>query len=1198
MNGDLYAVKKVLIFVFFLFLASGTITGMGQIAKNQLRAEPLESYLKKLEQKHNISFVYDASEINRAANVEASPEVSSLESSLNSLMSIGISYKIVGDKIILQRKKILAPAEYVVTGDVTEILKGEAVPMVGVSILERGTSNGTISDINGHFQLRVQDQAVLVFTMIGYAKQEIALSGRTSIKVTLAEDVSILNEVVVTGYQDIDKKLFTGSTVNLKGADIKQDGITDASRMLAGRAAGVSVQNISGTFGTAPKIRIRGATSITGDNKPLWVVDGVVLEDVVNVSNEQLSTGDTKTLIGSSVAGLNPDDIESFQILKDASATAQYGARAMNGVIVITTKRGKAGKPVVSYTANFSTYLKPTYDKFNIMNSADQMSVYQELERKGWLKLGNSNRTADGGVFVKMFDLIDSYDESSGQFGLPNTREGKAQYLKRYAKENTDWFNILFRNSLMQEHSVSISSGTEKSQLYFSTSFLNDNGWTVADHVKRFTGNARANFNLSDKLTVGLISQGSIRDQQAPGTVSRRSNPVEGKYDRDFDINPFSYALNTSRTLTAFDEDGTLEFFKRNYAPFNILHELNNNKLELSMIDLKLQGDVSYKFSKSLKYSLLGALRYAKTNREHKVFENSNMANAYRADDDAIVRANNRFLYRNPDDPEAEPVVVLPYGGFYNTNDDNLVSYNLRNTLDFNKTFSDTHILHLFGSQELRFANRQAKFFYGYGYQFDKGGVPYVDPNIIKQVIEGNFDFYGMGTNYDRFLAWMGNGTYSYKGRYNVGGTVRYDGSNLLGSSRRARWLPTWNASASWNIDAENFMAAQRTIDRLTLRATYGLTASMGNARNSSLILNTVKATRPYLSEVESKIDIIELENRNLTWEKQYETNIGIDAGILHERVILTIDWYNRNGFDLISPMRTSGIGGQFEKLANYADMRSTGVEVTIGATPYQTSKITWKTQITFAHNKNRITHLKSNPTIWELVSSDGGPKQGYPFRGLFSLNFAGLDAENGSPYFINEKGEQSQNVYLQSESVGYLKYEGSVDPTVTGGFYNSLSYGSTTLSALITYSGGNKIRLSPAFNNTYSDLNATPNEFKNRWITSGDENYTSIPSIIDTREIATLDGFNPYALYNYSNVRIANGGFVRLKQVSLSQTLPSRWSNLVGATNFSVSIIANNPLLLYADRRLHGQDPEFFNSGGVALPVPQQYTLSLKAGF
>jgi TonB-linked SusC/RagA family outer membrane protein len=1168
--------------------------GFAALAETAGKIESLDEYLHRLEQQHHVSFVYDASEINRSSKIETT-EATSLEACLNLLRALDITYKIVGDQVILQKAK---RPPVIITGEVTEMVDGKSSPMVGVSIVEKGTNNGTMTDSKGAYRVLIKDHATLVFSMVGYKTQEIVVGDETTLNVVLAEDVSVFNEVVVTGYQDVDKKLFTGSTINLKGSDVKQDGITDVSRMLAGRAAGVSVQNVSGTFGTAPKIRIRGATSITGDNKPLWVVDGVVLEDVVNISNEQLSTGDTKTLIGSSVAGLNADDIESFQILKDASATAQYGARAMNGVIVITTKKGRVGKPLISYTANFSTYRKPSYNTFNIMNSADQMSLYDELDRKGWETFGNSKRSPNGGVYVKMYDLIDQYDKTNGSFGLRNTPEARAAFLQGYARRNTDWFDVLFRNSFMQEHSLGISSGTEKSQLYFSGSYLQDDGWTIADRVKRFTGNARANFNITDKLAIGLITQGAIRVQRAPGTVSRRSNPVEGKYDRDFDINPFSYAINTSRTLTPYDDQGNLEFFKRNFAPFNIIHELENNTLDLTMIDLKLQGDVSYKIRPNLKYAFLGAVRYAKTNQEHKVYEHSNMAEAFRADGDAVIRQNNKFLYRNPDDPEAEPVVVLPYGGFYNTTDDYLVSYNLRNTLEWNKTFNDTHIVRVFGSQELRYADRQNKFFYGYGYQFDKGGVPYVDPNIIKQVVEGNFDFYGMGMTYDRFLAGMVNATYSYRTKYNLNGTLRYDGSNRLGKSRSARWLPTWNVSGSWNVDAENFMASQSIITRLTLRATYGLTASMGNATNSSLVLSTNKATRPYLPEIESVINIQDLENRDLTWEKQYETNIGFDAAFFRERVTLTVDWYDRDGFDLISPLRTSAIGGQFVKSANYADMTSRGIEVTLGGTLYHDERSNWKTQLTFAHNRNRVTNLKSTPTIWELVSSDGGPKEGYPYRGLFSVDYQGLNAENGSPYFINEKGETSNNVYLQSDITKYLKYEGPVDPTVTGGLYNAFRYRNITLSALITFSAGNKIRLTPAFSSSYTDLDATPKEFLNRWMTSGDEKHTNVPSILDVRTLGSLDGVNPYAVYNYSDVRIADGGFVRLKQVSLSYLLPESWTSRLGATNLSVSLIANNPMLLYADKKLKGQDPEFFNSGGVATPIPQQYTLSLKAGF
>ncbi len=214
-------------------------------------------------------------------------------------------------------------------------------PLSGVSVSVKNTKTGTSTNQSGEFVLNgVPARSVLVISYVGLETQEINLaSGQTSVNVTMRTDVTALQDVVVTGFQRIDKKKFTGAAVTLKAEDVKIDGIADVSRMLEGRAAGVSVQNVSSTFGSAPKVRIRGATSINGDNKPLWVVDGVVLEDIINISNDQLSSGDPTTLLGSSVAGISSNDIESFDILKDAAATALYGARAMNGVVVITTKK-------------------------------------------------------------------------------------------------------------------------------------------------------------------------------------------------------------------------------------------------------------------------------------------------------------------------------------------------------------------------------------------------------------------------------------------------------------------------------------------------------------------------------------------------------------------------------------------------------------------------------------------------------------------------------------------------------------------------------------------------------------------------------------------------------------------------------------------------------------------------------------------
>jgi len=1181
-----------------------TVLAQADAQQENAKPERLDSYLKKIEQTYKVSFVYDAAEINKTMILDVPSQLTSITESLDQLKQKNIGYRLVGNQVILKMQEPVksgAKKDIIIKGRVRD--KKDGSPMPGVSVREKGASNAVSTNGQGEFQITVKEGATLSFASVGYKTIEVAVNGKTNFDITLEEDASQLKEVniVSTGYQNLNKKLFTGAATALKGSDVKQDGITDVSRMLEGRVAGVSVQNVSGTFGAAPKIRVRGATSITGDNKPLWVVDGVILEDVVNISNEQLSSGDVSTLIGSSVAGINADDIESFNILKDAAATAQYGARAMNGVVVITTKKGRIGKPLISYTGNFSTYLKPTYDSYNIMNSSDQMSVYSELARKGWLNHSSASRAADGGVFTKMYQLINTYDATSGQFGLANTPEARNAFLSRYAIANTDWFDVLFKNSLMQEHAISVSSGTEKSQLYFSTSYLNDNGWAVGNNVERYTANVNAVFNLSDKLTVNFITTGSIRNQKAPGTVGRVSNPVEGTYSRDFDINPFSYALNTSRTLTAFDQNGNRESFTRNFANFNILDELDNNSLDLSMLDFKLQGGLGYKFAKHFKYDFLASMRYVKSGNEHKVRENSNMANAYRANGDSYIQDNNRFLFRDPEHPELQPVVVLPYGGFYNTNDDFLKSYMVRNSIEYDNTINEKHLINVYAFQEMRMADRQTRSMIGYGYQYDKGGVPFIDPNIVKQATLNNLNYYSMNNRYDRFAAFMTRAAYSYDGKYSFNATGRYDGSNQLGSSATARWLPTWNISGAWNLDKENFFQNEsltKVFNRATIRATYGLTASLGSATNSALVLRNASALRPYTNETESVMNIEYIENRDLTWEKQYETNIGVDLGFFKDKLNLTVDLYNRNGFDLISPLRTSGIGGQYLTTANYADMNTKGIEVTLSGPIIKTTDWSWRSNLNFGYNKNKVTKLSSPQNIFSLVTADGGPQEGYPYRGLYSVDFTGLNHDTGIPEFINEKGERSGDVYMQSLETKYLKYEGPTDPKLTGGFYNTVSYKGFTFSSLFTFSAGNKIRLNPVFATSYSDLDALPNEFKDRWTLPGDELLTNIPSILDVEAAANIDGTYPYNTYNYSTARVADGGFVRLKQLSLSYALPANILKYLGANHGSISAVANNFWLIYSDKKLKGQDPEFFASGGVALPIPKQYTLSLKIGF
>ena len=360
----------------------------------------------------------------------------------------------------------IAMAQTQVSG--TVISSEDNEPIIGASIIVEGLKTGAVTDLNGNFTLSVPKGKKIVVSYIGMRTQ--TLSPKPTMKITLSPNNETLNEVVVTGVSNMDRRMFTGATDKIKANDAIIGGMADISRSLEGRSAGVSVQNVSGTFGTAPKIHVRGATSIYGNSKPLWVVDGVVQEDITDISADALSSGDAETLISSAIAGLNSDDIESFQILKDGSATSIYGARAMSGVIVVTTKKGRSGQAHVNYTGEFTSRMIPSYSQFNILNSQDQMGIYQEMQDKGWLNLSSVLNGSDYGVYGKMYELINTFNPTTGQFYLENTKEARDAYLYSAEMRNTNWFEKLFSNSIMQNHSVSLSGGTTKSNYYVSKS--------------------------------------------------------------------------------------------------------------------------------------------------------------------------------------------------------------------------------------------------------------------------------------------------------------------------------------------------------------------------------------------------------------------------------------------------------------------------------------------------------------------------------------------------------------------------------------------------------------------------------------------------------------------------------------------------------------------------------------------------------
>lgn len=1187
-------IMKTSVFLFFLSVQSvcASVYAQEAIFSIKLDHQDFSELEKQITKQSDYLFFYNDATIREITGLTIEVKNANIFDVLEKcLKGLNYGYKIKDKTIILFKLPDAPQPKKRIQGMVVD---ETGLPLPGATIKVKGTSLGIATDIDGKFILDIPGNVKSVMiSFVGYHEQEFPVTADFS-KITLTPLNTELEEVVVNGYQKINRKLFTGSATKVDAEETLLKGSPDVTTSLQGKVSGVQVNNVSSTFGASPVLTIRGNSSINGSNKPLWVVDGVVLEDLVNVSAEELTSGNLSTLLSSGVAGLNPEDIQSFEILKDVSATSLYGAQAMNGVIVITTKQGNKGKLSVNYTGNFSIKERPRYSQFDIMNSADEMSIYKELEHKGWIDITTIARAENFGAMGKMFDEITKGNINWGINGRLNE-----DFLSRYATANTDWFDVLFHNSMVHQHSLNISGGGNKSTYYASLSYYGDNGMSVkSDKVDRYTATLKGNFDLSQQIKLGLKLSANIRDQRVPGTKDRSFNDITGEFTRDFDINPFNYVLNTSRSMRAYNDNGDMEFFRRSYTDFNILYELEHNYVDLSVKDISTQIDLEYNPLKAL--TLRGSFQYRRANtlREHKIHETSNQAEAYRADYTQEIITSNRYLFKNPDKPTSNPYSILPQGGFYNTHETDLNHSYFRATADYSPGIGENHALNLFAGFEINTVKRKTRANDGWGYLWDRGGVIVTHPDVMKYLSSQGQNYFVYHDNEDRRISTFINTAYSYKGRYVLNAGFRYDGSNQLGTTRTARYLPSWNVSGAWNMQAENFMeGTSGIIDVLKPKISYGYNGIMGPSSSAELTIFSRQTLRPTDNEVYN--EITRLQNDELTWEKMYELNTGLEFALFHSRLSGDFAYYNRRSVDLIDYVTTSGIGGESIKLGNIGNMKSSGFEFSLSSTNIRTDKFQWTTSFNVNFHKSKITKLNNFSRMSAAISNVGVAMLGYPQRGLFSVRFAGLDHQ-GIPTFYGENNEIVYDMNLQQRKniEHILKYEGPLEPKGYGGLSNNFRYQNWELSFGFVYKYGNVIRLDDKFYPFYNDYTAFSKDLKNRWMVPGDEHKTNIPAILDKRVYERIEDMQTYQLYNKSTERVAKGDFIRLKDFTIRYSVPRDILSKTFLKSAGLSFQATNLWLLYSDKKLNGIDPEFYLSGGVSSPVSRMYTFTLNLGF
>jgi TonB-linked SusC/RagA family outer membrane protein len=858
-------------------------------------------------------------------------------------------------------------------------------------------------------------------------------------------------------------------------------------------------------------------------------------------SADELRSGNVSTLLSSAFAMLNAEDIDYIQVLKDGSATL-YGARGAAGVILITTKKGiyrnNSKNLKISYYGDLSYRPKPSYSQVDVLNSQEQMKIYKQMSEKGWLGAFDTMRASEYGIYGRMY-------------GLSN-QQAMNDYLRQAEFRNTDWFDALFQNSLFQNHSLSISGGSKTARYYTSISAMLDPGWAVKSGVNRFTIHSKADFDLLRNLKLDLQLNASTRQQQAAGTNDSYVDMVEGKTLRKFENNPYRYAATTSRTM---DKNET---YRRSYAGFNILQELDNNYIDLCLSDIAFQGGLEWKVFRYLTLNAAANLRYYSANMEHSITENSNTANSYRT----IIFLENSYL---------------PIGGIYINNRYKMLQSDFRLTAYYRQQFDDKHIISVLAGAEYNMTDREQHLFNGWGYGFSGNKPTKIDlENDLDTDVQKPFVTNKMGGVF-------GNAAYNFGEKY----TFSIDGRAEKNNYISAEVLPSYSVGASWNLHEEKFLREIYSISTTKLRATYSFAAS-----NSPFFQWNVE------QRFSDNLSMNPISIHQLTYEKQQEYNLGFDVGLFDNKLNLTADFFSRKNYDLMDIIRTTGIGGYATKYINNANIATKGIEIAFSSLNFKTKKTHWRTNFNFTFIDNKITKLEVPATLLSLVSGNAYGVENYPVGALFSFNFVGLNNE-GFPSFENYLPEEIDFQRDNAETVQTLKYEGSTIPNLFGGFENEFRLGNFTLNAFLTYSFGNKIRLNPIFSATYSDVVAHSSDFRNAWLLPNDENLTNIPGIANVQQVQNNAALaNVYTAYNYSTERVANGGFVRLKEVSLAYDFNKKIEKTLKIKSLRLKLMATNLCLLYSDKKLHGQDPEFVNSGGVALPVPQQFTFSLRAGF
>ena len=921
---------------------------------------------------------------------------------------------------------------------------------------------------------------------------------------------------------------------------------------------------------TTTVVSMRQATSVKSVYYPLWVIDGVIYKEDKNFNVADLASPEAKRLIAAALPGLSESDIQSFQVINDASATALYGQRALGGVISVRTSKAGQGTNSFTYQAELTYRAIPSYREFNILNSQDQMAVFNEMANGKSLDNEAVFIASQYGVYGHLYNSIYNYNDLTGEYGVLNTDAGRAAYLRAAELRNTNWFKELFQHSIRHQHTLTFSTGTQKANYYASLNANLDPGWNKYENSQTYSFNFNADFRPFKGWSFGI-----------------RSTASYGKVHYGGDWRPGSYAPTASRTL----DPNT--FYAYDYTPFNIKHELQHNTRDYKTANLSLQATIDWQPITQLRLSALGALRYRDQYGVTDRDEHSNAAEVYRNISKSIIRSYSDYLYKPLDDPTALPQIVMPYGGIRNSQNIIDERYDGQIKAHYNDTFGSNgeHSLSAVAGLEVFEERHLNEWFDAYGVNYNLGYLTTYSPLLFTNLRNKGKQYYEIRPTLNRGVSLVGNVDYTLLGRYRVNASYRREGTNQFGRARTIRYIPTWNIGGNWSIDQEAFFPKLKPLSSLSMSLSYGMSGTIPYVHNA---LPRLKTLLPFFGDanlIEPGVYIDEPANYDLTYEKMYELNWGLNFGLFDERISAGITLFNRQGRDLIDQVFPQGTGGFVDYLyGNVAQMSAKGIELSLTTQNIRTRDFSWSTSITYSRNTNKVTRLNTSPSVKNLTDEKGAARQGYPLNSLFSIPFYKLD-ENGHPRFFlpdgadvlpdgrhitsPKTGEQVSWTASQPEEINYLVYSGTRTPTDQGGINNSFSFKNFRLGVYVYYSFGGVKRLPEQFATKYNDHQVMGKEFNRRWLRAGDEERTNVPVIAtDAHRQANPYLSNAYTNYNKSDVRVAKTDYVQLRDISLSYTVPKSFVDRLRLSSLALKLQASNVALLYADKKLNGALP------------------------